>query len=177
LIAIKDKICSLYFLNQSVWNLLAQIALNQNGTARYFWQAQNVGDQDFQFKMIFHGGPEFDTGEIETLVINTHEVRFILDSIIQVLRQTNTNYSLQLTTLDYQPISGVNISLIELSTNSTWSVAITNSSGYASLSWYIDDWYELGIHEFSLIAQQGTSLLAVVPITMIVFDQTILVLI
>jgi hypothetical protein len=177
LVGIEDKICSIYFLNQSVWNLMTQVALDQNGTAQFFWQAQNVGDQDFQFKMVFHGGPEFETGETETLVINTHEIRFILDSSIQVLRQTTTNYSLQLTTLDYQPLANVNITLIEVSTNSTWATAITNTSGYASLSWFIEDWYELGIHEFYLIAQQGTTVLGVIPIAMIVFDQTILVLI
>jgi hypothetical protein len=177
LVAIGDKICSIYFFNQSVWNLLTQIALEPNGTAQFFWQAQNVGNQDFQFKMVFHGGPEFENGEIETLVINTHEIRFILDSTIQVLRQTNSNYSIQLTTLDFQPLANVTVRLIELSTNATWSTAITNASGYATLSWFIEDWCDLGVHEFSLIAQQDTTVLGIIPISIIVFDYTVLVLI
>jgi len=176
LVGIGEKICSIYFYNQSVWNLLTQLALEPDGTTQFFWQAQNVGDQDFLFKMVFYGGPEFINGEVEVVVLNTHEVRFILDSTIQLLRQITTEYSVQLTTLDFQPLANVNVSFIEVSTNATWSSAITNASGYASLSWFIEEWYELGIHEFSLIAQQGPTVLGVIPITMIVFDYTELVL-
>ncbi|MFX0169304.1 MAG: hypothetical protein ACFE89_08135 [Candidatus Hodarchaeota archaeon] len=177
LIAIQGKICSIYLYNQSMWNLLAQTALDSNGIAHFLWQAQNVGDQDFQFKMVFQGGPEFKDGETELFITNTHEIRFILDSTIQVLRQTTTEYFLQLTTLDYQPLTNVDIQFVESSTNTTWCTAITNTSGYASLIWFIEAWYDLGFHEFSLTAQQGTLVLGVILITMIVFDQTVLELV
>ena len=169
-----NKICTVYLYNQSSWNLLTQIILDSNGTAQFFWQTQNVGDQDFRFKLVFQGGPEFQDRETELIVTNTHEIRFVLNTTIQTLRQTNTTYLVQLTTLDYQPLVNVNLQFLELPTNATWSTTTTNSSGYAELSWFIEEGYELGIHEFLLIAQEGTIILGTIPVTMIVFDQTIL---
>jgi hypothetical protein len=173
-VSIGNKICSIYLYNQSVWNLLTQMALDSNGTARFIWQAQHVGDQDFRFKMLFQGGPEFEDEERELLVTNTRETRFILNSTIQVLRQTNVEYMVQLTTLDYQPLADVSMELLESSTNLTWCTITTNASGFAVIPIYIEDWYELGIHEFLLIARQEMEVLGAVPINVIVFDQTVL---
>jgi len=172
--AIFSKICSIYLYNQSCWNLLSQIILDLNGTAQFLWQTQNVGNQDFRFKLVFQGGPEFQDRETELIVTNTHEIRFVLNTTIQVIRQTNTKYLVQLTTLDYQPLVNVDLLFLEVHTNATWCTTITNSSGCAEFSWFIEEWYELGVHEFLLIAQAETVILGTIPVTIIVFEQTIL---
>lgn len=174
-IPVENKICSIFLYNQSTWNLLTQVILDQNGSANFTWLAQNVGDEDFRFKAIFQGTPEFEVNETELIITNTQDTRFILNSTISVTRQSDVVYLLQITTLDYQPLSNVDMQLIEISTNSTWATAITNSSGYAVLMWYIEPDYALGIHKFSLIAHDGVQTLGILPITMIVFEHTILI--
>lgn len=175
--SVANKICSIFIFNQSVWNLLSQVMLDPNGTAIFTWQAQNVGDQDFRFKVTFLGAPEYINEEIEHTVTNTHEIRFILDSTIQVVRQSSFNYSIQITTLDFQPLSNISIHLIEILTNTTWCTATTNTSGHVILTWFIDSQYDLGIHEFSLMAQDEFTTIGEVQITMVVFEQTILELV
>jgi len=176
-ISVANKICSIFIYNQSVWNLLTQVMLNQNGTAKFTWQAQNVGDQDFRFKVTLLGDPEYYNEEIEHIVINTHEIRFILDSTIQVIRQSSFNYSIQITTLDFQPLSNISVHFIEILTNTSWCTATTNTSGHVILTWFIDSQYDLGIHEFSLIAQDEFNTIGSIQITMVVFEKTILKLI
>ena len=176
-IPLSNKICSVFFLNQSVWNLLAQLMLDQNGIAEFSWQAQNVGDQDFVFKTTLNGDPEYANEDIEHTVINTHEFRFFLNTSITVVRRSITNYLIQITTLDFQPLSNINVSLIEILTNKSWCTITTNASGHAVLSWYIDSQYDLGIHEFLLIAQDVSVPIGSIPITMVVFVQTILELV
>jgi len=173
-IPLTNKICSVFFLNQSIWNLLAQLMLDENGIAELYWQAQNVGDQDFIFKTTLNGDPEYATEEIKHTVINTHEFRFFLNTSINAVRQSITNYSIQITTLDFQPLSNINVSLIEILTNISWCTITTNASGSAILSWYIDSQYDLGIHEFLLTAQDESVPIGSIPITMVIFEQTIL---
>lgn len=176
-ISVANKICSVFIFNQSVWNLLTQVMLDQNGTAKFTWQAQNVGDQDFRFKVALFGDPEFINEEKEHTVINTHEIRFILDSTIQVVRQNSFNYSIQITTLDFQPLSNISVQFVEILTNASWCTGTTNISGQVILIWFIDSQYELGIHEFSLIAQDEFDTIGSIQITMVVFEQTILELV
>jgi hypothetical protein len=176
-IPLSNKICSVFLFNQSIWNLLAQVMLDQNGIAEIYWQARNVGDQDFRFKIVLSGDPEYVNEEFEHTVINTHEFRFFLNSTITVVRQSITNYSIRITTLDFQPLSNINVSLIEILTNISWCTLTTNASGHAILSWYIDSQYDLGLHEFLLIAQDELATIGSIPITMVVFEQTILVVV
>lgn len=173
---VENKACSIFLYNQSTWNLLTQVVLDQTGVAHFIWQAQNVGNNDFRFKAVFHGQPEFEPNEAELIVINTHDVRFVLNSTIQVTRSTDTIYLLQCTTLDYQPLSNIQVELIEVITNTTWATALTNASGYANLTWYTASDYAVGIHEFSLVAINGEEILGTILITIIVYEQTILTL-
>lgn len=173
-ISVANKICSIFIFNQSGWNLLTQVMLDQDGTAKFTWQAQNVGDQDFRFKVKLLGDPEYINEEIEHTVTNTHEIRFILNSTIQVVRQSSFNYSVQITTLDFQPLSNISVHFIEILTNTSWCTATTNISGHAILTLFIDSQYDLGIHEFSLIAKDEFTTIGSIQIAMVVFEQTIL---
>jgi hypothetical protein len=174
-VPITDKICSIYLYNQSVWNLLRQVVLDQNGSAEFYWQAQSMGTQDFRFKVVFQGTPEFKNGESELIVINTGDIRFICNSTLEIVRQNNVSYIVQLTALDFQPLYNISLYLIEISSNTTWDIAYTNISGFATLSWYIDENYGLGPHSFHLIAQDGVTTLGTIQLTMIIFEQTILI--
>ncbi len=174
---IQDKICSIYLFNQSTWILLAQITLDQTGCAEFQWQAQNVVNEDFNFKVVFHGYPEFNYAETEVKVTNTRNLRFLCNSTLHVIRPNEVNYVLQLTTLNYQPIFNVSLHLIENATNSTWCTSITNTSGYAVLSWSIDEDFILGPHEFSLIAENDLTILGTIQIIMIVYEQPTLELV
>jgi hypothetical protein len=174
---IPSKTCSIYLYNQSAWNLLAQVQLDQEGMAQFQWQTQNVGDNDFLFKAIFQGPPEYNITTTEVNVTNTHDIRFIGDSTIHHIRPDHVEYILQLTTLDFQPISNITVSLIECESNSTWCVSITNSSGYATLEWDIAIDFPLGPHEFLLIVEQDTTLLETIQIIVLIFEQTVLVLV
>lgn len=171
-VPVANKTCSIYLYNQSVWNLLTQLVLDQEGKAKIMWLAQNVGDQDFRFKAILHGEPEFITKETELTITNTREFRIILNSPINIIRQTNISYLIQITDKDYQPLANVNFTLIEQATNSSWSTAVSNTSGYATLTWYLESDYKLGPHEFSLLVQNGSITLGVIEVIMIVFEQT-----
>ncbi len=173
-VPIPDKICSIYFYNQSVWNLLTQVILDQNGWAQFYWQAQNVGNEDYRFKAVFQGSPEFDDAETEVMVTNTHDLRFFCNSTLYIVRPNDVDYTLQLTTLDFQPIINVSVKLVEITSNITWCISFTNTSGYAILSWSIDENFTLGLHEFFLTAQDGLTTLGKIQITMIVYEQTIL---
>lgn len=173
-VPIADKICSVYLFNHSEWNLLTQVILNQNGLAHFSWKAQNVGNQDFRFKMFFHGSPEFRNEETEVTVTNTHDIRFICKSTLSTIRPANVSYVVQLTTLEFQPLYNVSIHLIEISSNSTWCISLTNISGYATLSWQINENYTLGSHDFYLLAQGEVETLGIIRITMTVYEQTVL---
>ncbi|MFX1509857.1 MAG: hypothetical protein ACFFBR_06080 [Promethearchaeota archaeon] len=177
LIPISTKTCSIYLYNQSAWTLLIQVQLDYEGLAQFQWQTQNVGDNDFLFKAIFHGLPEYNITTINVNVTNTHDIRFICDSILHRIRPDHVEYVIQLTTLDFQPISNISISLIECVSNTTWCVSITNSSGFATLVWDIEIEYPLGQHEFYLSAEQGTTLLETIQITVLIFEQTVLELV
>jgi len=176
-VPIPNKICSIYLYNQSIWNLLTQVILDQNGSAQFLWQAQNVGNEDFRFKLIFQGSPEFSYAESEVTVTNTHDLRFICSSTIHIVRPNDVQYILQLTNLDFQPLFNISIHLIEITSNATWCVSLTNTLGYAVLTWSIDEVFNLGPHEFFLIAQDDMTTLGTIQITMIVYEQTILELV
>ncbi len=173
-VPISNKICFVYLYNQSGWALLKQVLLDQNGRGLFSWQAQDLGTQDFRFRVAFQGQPEFDYEEVELTIINTRDIRFICMSTLEIIRPSNVTYIVQLTTLDFQPLFNISISLIETSTNSTWEIAYTNSSGYATLTWFIDSNYYLGPHDFYIMAQDGMIILGTIPLTMIIFEQTIL---
>jgi hypothetical protein len=173
-VPISNKTCSIYLYNQSGWILLHQVLLDQNGSALFSWQAQDLDTQDFHFRVVFQGQPEFDDAEAELTIINTRDIRFICNSTLEIVRPNNVTYLVQLTTLDFQPLFNISISLIEVSTNSTWVIAFTNSSGYATLSWFIDPNYNLGPHAFQIIARDGMITLGTIPLTMIIFEQTVL---
>jgi hypothetical protein len=176
-VPIKDKICSLYLYNQSTWNLVTQSALDHVGCAQFLWQAQNVGNEDFEFKAILEGNPEFNSVETEVLVTNTRDLRFNGNTNLQIIRPDDIDYTLQLTTLDFQPLFNASVYLIEVATNSTWSTALTNLSGYAILSWSIAGDFLLGPHEFYLRVQDGLTTLGEIPIIIIIYEQTVLELV
>jgi hypothetical protein len=174
---IPDKICSIYLYNHSTWNLLGQVTLDHSGCAQFLWQTQHVGDEDFRFKVHFQGSPEFNDSETETRVTNTHDFRFIGKSSLCMVRFNVVDYVLQLTSLDYEPLFNVSVQLIESATNFTWCISVTNTSGYAILSWAIDENFSLGPHEFLLIVQEENTTRGIIHITMIVYEQTILELV
>jgi len=173
-VPISNKICFVYLYNQSGWILLRQVLLDQNGCGLFSWQAQDIGTQDFRFRVVFQGQPEFDYEEVELTIINTRDIRFICMSTLEIIRPSNVTYIVKLTTSDFQPLFNISISLIEISTNGTWEIAYTNSSGYATLTWFIDSNYYLGPHAFQIIAQDDMIILGTIPLTMIIFEQTIL---
>lgn len=176
-VPISDRICSIYLYNQSIWNLLAQVIVDENGSAVYQWQAQNVGNEDFRFKVVFQGSPEFSYSETESIVTNTHDLRFLCNTTVSVIRPNDVDFLLKLTNLEYQPLFNVSVDLVESSSNSTWCTAFTNSSGYVTLSWLIDEDFILGPHELFIIAEDGTTTLGTIQIIMIVYEQTVLELV
>ncbi len=119
-------------------------------------------------------GSMTDSVQQQFTVINTYDVLFLCNSTLHIVRPNETLYIMQLTTLDYQPLFNVSVQLIEIATNSSWSQSITNTSGYAILTWSINETFTLGPHEFLLIAQDGSTTLGTIPITMIVYEQTVL---
>ncbi|MFW9935963.1 MAG: hypothetical protein ACFFDU_10755 [Candidatus Thorarchaeota archaeon] len=176
-VPISDRICSIYLYNQSTWNLLAQVIVDENGFTVYQWHAQNVGNEDFRFKVVFQGSPEFSYSETESIVTNTHDLRFMCNTTVAVIRPNDVNFILKLTNLEYQPLFNVSVSLVEDSSNSTWCTALTNSSGYVTLSWLIDENFILGPHDLLIIAKDGTTTLGTIQIIMIVYEQTVLELV
>ncbi|MHA2405346.1 MAG: hypothetical protein ACXACH_01180 [Candidatus Hermodarchaeia archaeon] len=104
-------------------------------------------------------------------------ILLISNTILHIIRPDDVNFTLQLTTLDYQPLFNKSVYLIEVATNSTWSTALTNFSGYAILSWAIAGDFLLGPHEFYLRVQDGLTTLGTIPITMIIYEQTVLELV
>ncbi len=174
---LSNKTCSIFLNNQSVWNFVTQVILDQNGNAEFSWQAQNIGNQDFRFKATFSGFPEFANNEKELTITNTHEIRIHANSTIYGIRQTQIHYMMQITTVDYQPIANVTVQVIQLSTNTTWCTTLTNNSGFATLTWYHNLSLTLGIHELQIVIQNSAETLSIVTITLILFEQTILELV
>ncbi len=173
-IAVSNKSCSIYFFNQTDWDLLTQILLSQDEAAQFIWQAQNLGNEDYRFKAIFQGNPEFLEVETELIIQNSGEIRFLLNSTINVVRQTTVDLLLQITDLDYTPLPNLSIHLIEKLSNASLCTAISNTSGYAILTWYIEGDYDLGIHEITVIAQDAFTTIGTIQILIVVYELTVL---
>jgi hypothetical protein len=97
-----------------------------------------------------------------------------MDTIIAGVLGTQTNCTLQITTLDNVPFPNLSLFLVEINTENTWCTAETDSSGYATLSWYIPIDYDVGIHQFTLVCQDSAEIIGIISITMIVYTFTIL---
>lgn len=173
---ISGKEISLYVLNFTDWILLDDIMLNNSGFASCVWQAQELdGEDSFIFKIVFHGGPEYDNQEELLVVDNTHNIRFLTNSIINAIRGNSVYLPIQITTLDYIPLSEIKLQLDEVETNETLCIDFTNASGYANLTWGIFSQYELGKHKFRLIAEDVSSVIGTITITLIVYDSTVMI--
>lgn len=173
-IAVSNKSCSIYLFSQTDWDLLAQIPLSRDEVGQFIWQAPNLGNEDYRFKAIFQGNPEFLEVETELIIQNSGEVRFFLNSAIEVVRQTTVDLLLQITDLDYTPLPNLSIHLIENLDNASLYTTISNASGYVILTWYIERDYDLGIHEMTVIAQDGFTTIGTIRILIIVYEMTVL---
>lgn len=178
LLPVTNKICSIFLLNQSTWQFLSNVTLDNNGSADYIWQAQDLNNQDeFIFQVVFQGGIEFENNEQNISITNTRNIRIIHDSTLTGIRGERANCTVQITMLDYSPINNASVALVYQLTNETWSLALTNSSGYAFLNWNISVNLELGVHQCVLIIHNAQTLLGIIPIAVTFFDATILELI
>jgi len=173
---ISEKEISLYVLYFTDWILLHDITLDNNGFASFVWQTQELDGEDiFIIKVVFHGGPEYENQEELLIVDNTHNLRFLANPIIDAVRGNLVYLPIGIMSLDYVPISGVTLELIDVENNETVSIDITNATGYANLTWEILSQYELGKHILQLLAEDVSGECATITITLIVFDSTIMI--
>ena len=168
------KIVAILFMDHSNWDFLVQSVLDDNGFTSFCWQARDTGSDKFRFKALFEGQPEYIIHNQTITVDNTQTIRFQIDTIIGVVCGTQTNCTLQITTLENSPIPNLTLRLVEVDTDSVWCTADNNSSGYATLSWYIPNDYDLGIHQFALVCQDSMEILGVISVTLIVYTSTLL---
>jgi len=175
---IAGKQVSIYVSVQADWVLLACAGLDSNGELMLIWQAQDVGDlQQFCFKAVFQGTPEFDQGETLIQVENTRSVRFFSASRFTMVRGRPANCTIQITTLESAPIPDLRVELVEIGSNQTWCSASTNASGYAYLGWNTPSSYELGEHGFLIVAVNTVGTLGCITILLVTYDGTVLTLV
>ena len=175
---IVGKQVSVYVSVQADWVLLACAGLDSNGELMLIWQAQDVGDlQQFCFKAVFQGTPEFDQGETLIQVENTRSVRFFSASRFTMVRGRPANCTIQITTLESAPIPDLRVELVEIGSNQTWCSASTNASGYAYLGWNTPSSYELGEHGFLIVAVNTVGTLGCITILLVTYDGTVLTLV
>jgi hypothetical protein len=168
------KILVIFVMDHSNWEFFTQVKLDDNGYASFYWQARDIGDTKFRFKAVLEGQPEYSIENQTIEIDNTETIRFHINTTIEGICGTPTDCILQITTLDNVPISNLTLSLVEIDTNNTWCTVETNSSGYATLSLYIPDDYNSGIHQFILVCQDSTEILGKISITLIVYVSTLL---
>jgi len=172
---IAAKQVSIYVSVQAEWVLLVCTALDNNGEVRTIWQAQDVGNpQQFCFRAVFQGAPEFDQWETFIQVENTRNIRFFSASRVALVRGKSANCTIQMTTLESTPIPDLRVELVEMATNQTWSSATTNASGYAYLGWNTPGGYELGEHGFLIVAANTAGTLGCITILLVTYDGTVL---
>jgi hypothetical protein len=165
----------IYIDDNSGWKIIAQLLLDDNGFTSFCWQAVDDGYEAFTFMAFFEGGPEYSIYNQTITVDNTKNIRFhIADNVIENICGTQSEYLVQITTLDGVPLPDLTLNLVDLETDSIWCTLETNASGFATLSWYTPIGYDLGIHQFSLVCQDSVEILAVVSITMVVYSTTLL---
>lgn len=168
------KPVSIFVGNHSVWEFLTELLLDEKGFASFCWQAEDTGDDAFKFMALFDGEPEYIANSQTITVDNTKIIRFHIENIIEGVCGSQTDITLQITTLDYLPIPDLTVCLIELDTDSIWCTSYTNSSGYSTLSWYIHIDYEVGIHQFAVVCKDSAEILGTTSLTMIVYSSTLI---
>jgi hypothetical protein len=169
---VSGKIVGLFVMDHSDWYIIAQLLLDDNGFTSFYWQARDTGNDEFRFRALFEGQPEYPVQEQIITVDNTQTIRFHIDTIIEGIRGTLTNCTLQITTLDNVPIPNLTLYLVEVDTDNTWCTAETNASGHSTLFWYIPNDYNVGIHQFSMVCLDSLEIIGVISITMIVYTFT-----
>jgi hypothetical protein len=175
---IAEKQVSIYVSVQADWVLLVCTTLDNNGELRIIWQAQDVGNpQQFCFRAVFQGTPEFNQGETLIRVENTRNVRFFSASRVATVRGKPANCTIRITTLESAPIPDLRVELVEIATNQTWCSATTNTSGYASLGWNTPSGYELGEHGFLIVAANTAGTLGCITVLLVTYDGTVLMLV
>jgi len=172
---IAGKQVSIYVSIQAEWVLLVCANLDNNGELVVAWQAQDVGNpQQFCFRAVFEGTPEFDQGETLIRVENTRNVRFFSPSRVATVRGKPASCTIQITTLELAPIPNLRVELAEIATNQSWSTATTNSSGHACLGWNIPIGYGLGEHGFLIVAANTVGTIGCVSVLLVTYDGTVL---
>jgi len=172
---VKGKEVSIFVLNGTTWILITNLTLDDNGTAQGVWKAQELNVDDvFTFKAVFHGGPEFEEEETSITLAVSKNVRLLASPILHVIRGRRGNFTVKVTTLDYEAISGLTVYFIEEDTNETWCTTFTNTSGYAWISWVIPTRYELGAHDFLVVVYDATEFLGKVSVEVVVYDATVM---
>lgn len=175
---IAGKQVSIYVSNQADWVLLACAGLDSNGELMLIWQAQDMGDpQQFCFKAVFQGTPEFDQGETLIHVENTRNLRFFSASRFAMVRARPANCTIRITTLESAPIPDLRVELVEIASNQTWCSASTNASGYAYLDWNTPSRCELGEHPFLIVAVNTVGTLGCITVLLVTYDGTVLMLV
>ncbi|MFX1474412.1 MAG: hypothetical protein ACFFCO_02895 [Promethearchaeota archaeon] len=168
------KVVAIFVLDQSNWEFVRQVLLDDEGFASFCWQARDTGDDKFRLMALLEGQPEYAITNQTIEIDNTQTIRFHIDTIIEGVRGTQADCTLQITTLDNYPIPNLTLNLVEVGSDSTWCTTETNSSGYATLSWYIPDDYSLGMHQFILVCQDSMEILGIITVTLIVYTSTLL---
>jgi 5-hydroxyisourate hydrolase-like protein (transthyretin family) len=172
------KSVTIFVLNHSQWLSLAQLITDQNGIIQTVWQAFETGSDDkFIFKVTLHGSPEFLIADEFLNITNTGYRNVLYDSISNFIRGQIANYSIRITTIDDAPLSNLTVILIETLPNITHATAITDSMGFANLSWLIDISYDLGEYDFHLVIIEDFNVIAIIDISIVVFDTTVITLI
>lgn len=172
---IAGKQVSVYVSVQTDWALLLCAVLDDNGELMAVWQAQDVGNpQQFCFRAVFQGAPEFGQGEASINVENTRNIRFFSASRVVIVRGRPANCTIQITTLESAPIPDLRVELVEIATNQTWCSATTNASGYAYLVWGTPSGYELGEHRFLIVAANTVGTQGCITVLLATYDSTVL---
>jgi hypothetical protein len=175
---VAEKQVSIYVSVQADWILLVCATLDNNGELMITWQAQDVGNQQqFSFRTVFQGTPEFNQGETSIHVENTRNVRFFSASRVAAVRGKPASCTIQITTLESAPIPDLRVELVEIATNQTWCSVTTDSSGYASLGWNTPSTYELGEHGFLIVAANAAGTLGCITVLLVAYDGTVLTLV
>jgi len=172
---ISGKDVSIFVSNGTAWVFLTNLTLGSDGTARGTWNVSETDGGDIlTFKAVFRGKPEYNENEVSATLMVSKNIRLLVNPDLQVIRGRQGNFTVKVTTLDYEAIPNLTVYFIEESTNETWCTTFTNASGYAQILWDVPSWYELGVHEFCIIVYDGTEFMGRGFVNVEVYDATIM---
>lgn len=172
---VNGKTVFIFIKGHSDWIMITQLWLDDKGYTSFCWQAIENGYDSFIFMAYLEGGPEYCVYNQTITVDNTKNIRFhISDSVVESICGTQSEFLVNITTLDFVPIPNLTLCLVEFKTNIVWCAFETNNSGYATLSWYTPINYDMGIHQFTLVCKDSLEIICIISITMVVYSTTLL---